>query len=278
VLDILRLIRVWNCFLAMAGVWVGAYLTLLVPTYYRSLMAGLAAFLVCAAGNVLNDVLDIEIDRVNRPQRVLVRGALSLRFARILAIALAGTAVAIAIAVNLEVTAIVIIGLLLLAAYNYRLKRIPLISNLTIAVLSGLTFMAGGFSKGSNLALLLPGPLIPATFAVLFHMVREIVKDVEDIEGDSRLGVRTLPQVIGVSKSLLVGLSLFFVLVVLTYIPVIEGWFGRAYQIITVYGVDLPLLALLIFVWGSPTPRMLRVGSIGLKAGMLLGLVALLVA
>jgi hypothetical protein len=72
------------------------------------------------------------------------------------------------------------------------------------------------------------------------------------------------------------GLILFFVLVILTYIPILTGWFGGAYEIITVYVVDLPILGLLIFVWGSPTRRMLRIGSAALKLGMLLGLVALL--
>ena len=262
----------------MAGVWIGAYLTWLQPVYYGPLISGFSAFLVCAAGNILNDLRDIEIDRINRPERVLVRGAVSLRFAWLLTIGCAVVAVILAIAVNLFVLAAVTVALLLLLAYDFGLKKIPVIGNLTIAVLSALVFITGGLAVGPKLALVLPGPLIPAVFAILFHMVREIIKDVEDINGDRRLGIKTLPQVIGVSPSLLIALLLFFVLVILTYIPIVEGWFGRAYEIITVYVVDLPLLALLIFVWGNPTPKMLRVGSVGLKFGMLLGLVALLVS
>jgi geranylgeranylglycerol-phosphate geranylgeranyltransferase len=277
-LDIFRLIRVWNCLLATAGVWVGAYLTWLKPMYYGPLMAGSAAFLVCATGNVFNDLRDIEIDRINRPDRVLVRGAISTGQAIWLAIICAVAAIVLAVAVNWLVLVAVLAALVLVLAYDFGLKKIPVVGNLSIAVLSAFTFMTGGLSIGPKLALVLPGPLIPAVFALLFHMVREILKDAEDIEGDRRLGITTLPQIIGESKSLMVALLFFFVLVVLTYIPVIEGWFGRAYEIITVYMVDIPLLALLIFVWGNPTRRMLRVGSLGLKLGMLLGLVALLVS
>jgi len=106
--------------------------------------------------------------------------------------------------------------------------------------------------------------------------VREIVKDVQDIEGDRRSGVKTLPQFIGVSASLLAALGLFVILTILTCLPVFNGWFGDTYKIIAVYIVDLPLLALLIFVWGNPSRRMLAAGSISLKLGMVLGLVALL--
>ena len=77
---------------------------------------------------------------------------------------------------------------------------------------------------------------------------------------------------------MLAVLVLFFIMVVLTFIPVLAGWFGRAYEILTIYIIDLPLLLLLIFIWGNPSRKMLRIGSLGLKAGMLLGIVALIVA
>ncbi len=260
----------------MAAVWVGAYLTWLDPVYYGPLVAGLAAFLVCAAGNVINDIVDIDIDRINRPERVLVRGDLSISYARNLAIVLALLALISGVAVNIEVTVAVAAALVLLLLYNLWLKRVRLVGNVVIALLSGLTFMTGGWAVNPQLAMILPGPLIPAVFAVFFHMVREILKDAQDVEGDRRAGVTTLPQKIGVPASVMAGLILFFVLVILTYIPILTGWFGGAYEIITVYVVDLPILGLLIFVWGSPTRRMLRIGSAALKLGMLLGLVALL--
>lgn len=276
--EILKLIRFVNCLLAMVGVGVGAYMTWLSPSYYGPLVAAAAAFLICAGGNIVNDLVDIEVDRVNRPDRVLVRGALSKQYAIVLAVLVNIAAVLLALAVNLTVTTIALVVIALLLLYNLWLKRVPLAGNVVIAALGGLTFMTGGFAIDYVMALTLPGPLIPAAYAFFFHMVREIIKDVEDIEGDSRVGIKTLPQVIGVRNSLSLALLLFLILVVLTYLPILAGWFGAYYQVITVYIIDLPLLLLLIFIWGNPTASMLRIGSLSLKAGMGLGLVALIVA
>lgn len=277
-LEILRLIRVVNCLLASVGVLIGAYMTWLIPEYYGPTVAAIAAFLVCAAGNIINDIVDIEIDRINRPRRVLVRRAVSLRMARRLAIAFNVVALIMAGLVNWWVagTALVTIGLLV--AYNLYLKRVPLAGNAVVALLAGLTFITGGLAVDPGLVWRLPGALIPAVFAVFFHLVREIVKDVQDIEGDSRAGISSLPQIVGVSNSLMIALGLFVVLVVLTYIPILQRWFEQPYETITVYVVDLPLLALLIIVWGNPTRILLTVGSAALKVGMALGLVALVLS
>jgi geranylgeranylglycerol-phosphate geranylgeranyltransferase len=275
IIHTLKLIRVVNCLLAAFGVVVGARMAWTFPVYYGPALTAMAAFLVCAAGNALNDLSDIEIDRINHPGRVLVAGELTTRYALILSIVLNVLAVVLAVAVNLEVTAIVVFAAALLVLYNLWLKRLPLIGNLAVALLAALTFMAGGFAVDSILALTLPGPLIPAVFALLFHFVREIVKDVQDMEGDRRAGYRSLPLVIGQSKSLIIALVLFIILLLCILVPIWMGWFGRTYEIITVYIVGLPLLGLLVFLWGNPNPRMLRIASNGLKVGMVLGLAAL---
>ena len=140
------------------------------------------------------------------------------------------------------------------------------------------TRQPGGLAVDSLLTFTLPGPLIPAVFAFFFHLSREILKDVEDIEGDRFVGVKTFPQIVGKSKAVLAALGVFFVMAVLTFIPVFAGWFGLAYEILTIYVIDLPLLLLLIFIWGNPSPRMLKIGSMALKAGMLLGIMALIMA
>lgn len=248
------------------------------PVYFGPVVAALAAFLVCAAGNTINDLRDIEVDRINRPERVLVRGAVSPALARNLAIGCNLAALILAAAVSLWLTAVALITILLLLAYNFRLKRIPLAGNIVVALLAGMTFLTGGMAVDPYLAFRLPGPLIPFAFAFFFHLVREIVKDVQDIEGDRQSGVKTLPQIVGVSASLLTALALFAVLTVLTCLPILSGWFGDTYKIIAVYVVDLPLLALLIFLWGNPNRTMLAVSSAALKAGMVLGLVALILA
>jgi len=277
-LDTLRLIRVVNCLLAMVGVWIGAYLTWFGPSFYGPTVVSIAAFLACAAGNALNDLVDVETDRINHPHRVLVRNRLSHRFVRNLVVVLNIGALAIGAAVSWAVLAVGAVTVGLLVAYNLKLKRLTGAGNAAVALLAGLTFVTGGLAVDPVLAFRLPGPLIAGAFAFFFHLVREIVKDVQDMEGDRAAGLTTLPLRIGASHSLTIALGLFVVLVILTYVPVFQGWFGRAYEIIAIYLVDLPLLALLIIVWGYPNRRMLAVASSALKAGMVLGLVALILS
>ncbi len=274
--ETVRLIRIVNCLMAALGVWVGARLTPSDWVLYDTTMAALAAFLVCAAGNAINDLVDTEIDRINRPERVLVRGALSRGYATGLAIVMDVLAVIVAMTVNWAVTGVVVLAIALLMLYNCRLKQTILAGNALVALLGSLTFITGGLAADFEGAWRLPGPLIPAVFAFLFHLVREIVKDVEDIVGDSHRGVVTLPQITGVRPALTVAAVLFVVLALLTLAPIQAGWFGRWYYVITVYFIDLPLLGLLIAVWFRPQREMLRLTSIALKIGMALGVVALI--
>lgn len=276
--DTMRLVRIINCLLAAAGVWVGAYMTWVEPAYLKPALAALATLLVCAAGNVVNDLVDIRADRMNHPERMLVTGALTKHYALLLAVACNVAALVLAVFVNLDTLVAVFVAIVFLMAYNFALKNMPVAGNVVVGVLGGLTFLVGGMAVDPVLAWILPGPLVPAAFAVLFHLVREIVKDAQDIEGDRVVGASSLPLTFGTRAALSVALVLFAVLVLLTIVPVLMGWFGQTYKIITVYVIDLPVLMLLIFVWGNPTARMLSIGSAALKAGMALGVVALLVA
>ncbi len=267
-----------NCLLAMVGVWVGAYLTWFKPLFYAPGITGFAAFLVCGAGNAVNDCVDIDIDRINRPNRVLVKGTLSRRYALILAAVLNLAAVGLAMTVSREVTVVGMITVALLYMYNFRLKSVPVVGNVAVAFLAGLTFVTGGIAVDFYFAFDLPGPLVAFVFAFFFHLVRETVKDVQDIDGDRAVGISTLPQVIGVQKSLMFALALFFLLVILSFLPLLYGWYGTWYKIIAIYVMELPILGFLIFLWGNPTPVMLRIASVVLKAGMVLGIAALLTA
>jgi len=264
--------------MAMVGVWIGAHMTWIVPRFYGPAIAGLAGFFICAAGNVVNDLVDIELDRKTRPRGVLVKGTLSHRYAFALALVLNVAAVALAasVSITLAIMAVVVAGLLYL--YNYWLKKVALLGNLTVSLLAGLTFITGGVAVDPNFAFELPGPLVGFVFALLFNMVREMVKDVQDIEGDRAAGINTFAVLVGSQKALLLALVFFFILVILSFLPVLYGWFGNWYKIIAIYVVELPLLAFLIFLWGDPTPTMLKIASAFLKIGMALGFVALVMA
>lgn len=251
-------------------------MTWLDPEVVNPLLASIAAFLICASGNIVNDIVDIDIDRVNRPDRVLVQGRLSMQFAIFISIVFNIIAVLCTVFLNLYSIGMAVLAICLLYLYNYKAKRIPVLGNLFIALLSGMVFLTGGLAVNVELTLALPGPLIGAVFSILFHLVREIIKDTEDIEGDMSVGVKTLPQMIGERKSVIVAGIIFLLMTLTTYYPILKGWYGDWYKLITVYFVDLPILAFFIFLWGNPTKKMLSITSIILKIGMGLGILALI--
>ncbi len=278
IIPYLIIIRPINCLIAALSVWVGAMMTWLEPQILSPLLTSIATFFVCASGNIVNDIVDIPIDRISRPDRILIQKRMSTASAYLFSIILNLTALGIAAFVRLDVfiAALTAVGLLYL--YNYKAKQIPIVGNLIIALLAGMVFITGGLAIGRTLAFTLPGPLVGALFAFLFHLVREVVKDAEDVEGDLQAGIKTLPIMFGVRFSIVVAMILFLILTLCTYVPILKGWYSESYKILTVYIVDLPLLGFLILVWGNPTKKMLSVGSFLLKIGMAIGITALIIS
>ena len=153
-------------------------------------LAGISTALVTAGGNVLNDLLDLEGDRVNHPDRPLVTGEVSVRTARGLAAGLFVLGAVIVIPVALAeplVAVILVVAVALLLGYEFRFKQVGFGGNLVVAFLTGMVFLYGGAAAG-NPVILLPF----AAMAFLATLSREVIKDMEDVAGD--VGRRTLPQ------------------------------------------------------------------------------------
>jgi len=165
--------------------------TLTPPT----LLLAVAVGLITAAGNVINDVYDVEIDRINRPDRPIPAGLISLGGAKAYTVALfAGGLLAAALTTAL-CFAIALANVVVLVAYAVRLKRTPGIGNLAVAYLTASVFLFGGAFAGveglvQNLTL--------AGITFLATIAREVLKDAEDVDGDAAGGARTLPMLIGV--------------------------------------------------------------------------------
>ncbi|MFA6108651.1 MAG: geranylgeranylglycerol-phosphate geranylgeranyltransferase [Candidatus Latescibacterota bacterium] len=267
--SVLILARPLNCLITGLSVVVGALTAGIPPSSQRLFLAALAAALVTGAGNALNDVLDLEIDRVNRPGRPLPAGGLSPRQAVLAAVVLAVTGMLAAAAVSpvhLGITALVLAGL---AAYSLRLKGTVLWGNLLVALLGAVAFPYGALTTGT-----LGRAWIPAGFAFLFHLGREIVKDIEDIAGDRAGHARTLPLVHGPRRAAGVAVAVFALLVPFTWVPWLTGAYGLRY-LAAVLAVDLLLvwttLCLIRRPTGLPDGRLGRL----LKSGMLVGLLAI---
>ncbi|WP_210520668.1 geranylgeranylglycerol-phosphate geranylgeranyltransferase [Hymenobacter terricola] len=161
----------------------------------------LAALLVAAAGYIINDYYDVKIDAINRPDRLVIGRVVNRRKAMLAHMVLSGVGVVLAGALH-PVLGVVTLGTaLLLWGYSARFKRVALVGNLSIATLTAalvlLPELQLQLERHDGHSVVWPYALA----AFLLTVVREIVKDVEDMRGDAQHGCHTLPLVWGVART-----------------------------------------------------------------------------
>ncbi len=244
----LRLVRAGNLAVSFVGTIVGGLvargigLTGSSEFWAYVLLAAGSTALVTAGGNVLNDLEDIEEDRVNHPDRPLVTGAISVRGARIVAVGLFVGGIELALPVILVYP---LVGVMLAAAlagmlaYEFRLKAAGLSGNAIVAALTGLVFLYGGAAAGNALVL---APF--AAMAFFATLSREVVKDMEDVEGDRSRA--TLPKRRGLPFAGGVARGAVAVAIVLSVVPVL--WFVAAGSLAGIIYLGLVGAADVVFV------------------------------
>ncbi|MBM3164152.1 MAG: geranylgeranylglycerol-phosphate geranylgeranyltransferase [Bacteroidetes bacterium] len=168
----------------------------------------LSTVLIAGAGNAINDYFDVRADRLNRPNKIVVGKTLQKRWAIIIhwAFNALGFFISLILSISLHSWFFLFIHLFsstLLWVYSVYLKKILFWSNVSIAFLVGLiplislTFfkIAGVKTQHTNVVLLV------SLFAFLINLSREIIKDIQDVQGDQLIKVRSLPIVIGIQRS-----------------------------------------------------------------------------
>lgn len=175
----------------------------------------LSTLLIAAAGYIINDYFDIKIDIVNKPQRVIIGRYLKRRMAIGTHQLLNILGVLCGLLVSYKVALVNIFSVSLLWLYSERYKRQMLIGNVVVSLLTSLALiiLSVHYQENRNLV------FIYSVFAFFISLIREIVKDIEDIRGDSAHGCRTLPIVLGIrgTKQVLYGLILVFGVILLVW-------------------------------------------------------------
>ena len=271
-LPYLLLTRPVNVVIGGLSIFVGALVTGTIQPLHKVLCACLSGALIAAGANAVNDYFDVAIDRQNKPHRPLPSGLIPPRSAFLFANTLLVCGASCGVLVNNAAFVIAALSAALLYVYSYKLKRTVLMGNLAVSLVTGLAFIYGGVAVGR-----VGRALIPAAFALLFHLGREIIKDIEDIEGDRLADANTLPIRFGTHKSLVVATVVFVLLVIATLIPYITFVFSRFYLYIVVLGVDSVLIFVIISMWRRQTSAHYHFLSNLLKADMLIGLIAIYV-
>jgi 4-hydroxybenzoate polyprenyltransferase len=193
----------------------------------------LATFCVAAAGYVINDYYDIKIDAINKPRRQVVGKSVNRRQAMMAHLLLSGIGVLVGCLLGWQVGLINLGATLLLWGYSARLKSYFLVGNLTIGLLSALMVLVVPVHYGSgNTAV-----WAYALFSFLISLVRELIKDMEDVKGDASFDRRTLPIVLGIpaTKWVIYGiLTLFFATVLLAMVYRAHDVFFSLYMLLLI--------------------------------------------
>ena len=267
----LKIIRPVNCVITFISVIVAAFIANenSFPTIIV-LFAAFAAALTAAAGNLINDYFDIEIDKISHSDRPLVTGQVTKNNALILYLLLNLSALILSYVISMVAFGIVLLSIFLLLFYSASLKKMILFSNYIVAWLTGMVFIFGGIVVGNVSA-----AIIPALFAFMINFIREIVKDIQDIKGDLNAGVLTFPAKYGIDKAIVLIIILTIILMLLTLHPFIFGYYKIEYFIVVMVMVNPLLVYFLKSIYKNHSIENLKKMSLLLKINMVIGLIAI---
>ncbi len=265
-----RLLRPVNVLIGALSIGLGAVVTGTLSPLRNVLLACLSGGVITGAANAINDYFDIEIDRINKPTRPLPAQIVTPSGALTWSVFLFGLGIALSLLINGAALGIAATASFLLFLYSWRFKRLPLVGNATVSLVSGLAFVYGGVAVGRFGA-----SLVPAAFAFLFHFGREVLKDIEDISGDRANAARTFPICCGVNAARILISSVFVLLIGVTALPYFLNIYNKFYFTLVVTGVDAYLLYVIWAIWKSTEPHHLHKLSTGLKLDMLVGLLSI---
>ncbi len=238
----IKIARPANLLLVASVVLIAATLFDPFPNFWTFILAVLCPVLITAAGNTVNDICDIEIDRINKPSRPLPSGDLNIERARVFMVVmfilgnLAGLLLGFwSLFISLFVAT------LLLFWYAYRLRHIALVGNIVVSFLSALTFLFAAQAFGD-----LKLGYVPFLLTFILSLVREIVKDLEDMDGDKAHDSKTLPVIIGETPTRVIAgiISVFFI--PLIPIPYVTAMYGKWFLFIAFPGVAIPMLIMMV--------------------------------
>jgi geranylgeranylglycerol-phosphate geranylgeranyltransferase len=234
------------------------------------LLAALSGAITGAAGNVINDIYDVEIDKINRPDRVLVSGKVGTRLAVIFYFLLVTTSLILSYIISIQNLLIVLGATILVFIYSKYFKRLPLAGNLIVATVTGFAFIYGGVAVGNY-----SENIFPSLFAFMTTLIREIVKDIEDMEGDSSFFVNSFPIAYGITKAKRLILSLTILLIIMTTLPFILKIYNIEFFIVIMLILNPFLVYSLKLLFNSDSKVEMRKVSSILKAVMIIGLIAI---
>jgi 4-hydroxybenzoate polyprenyltransferase len=262
------------------------------PDYFSLLWLIVASVLIAAGGYIINDYFDINIDQVNKPNENVLTHSINRRTAILLHLVFSVTGIlATAIAVSFQKWYLIIaniICVILLWLYSTSFKRQFLIGNVVISLLTAWTVLILFFAKvpfvsafGNSDPLTIKFfrvSFLYAGFAFVISLIREAIKDVEDMEGDLRYGCKTLPIVAGllatkIYTTIWIVVLIGALIVLQLYILQFGWWLAVIYSL---FFVVLPLFYLFVKHKNARSPVEFSILSRLTKTIMLTGIISMI--
>ena len=238
VFEIIKLIRPFNITIAIFSSLIvfQLYPHSSIKTLFQLI---LVLIFYMAAGNILNDYLDVKTDKINKPHRILVKYEIN-NYVILLLIAMlfiAGTTLAM-MQSYITFCIATYIAMPFIILYELIFKKIPLIGNIVISFLVGLVFI---FIESGII-----GDIV-YTWKIMFlafglNLIREIIKDIEDIKGDKKSDYATLPISIGVKKTIFIIRMISATFIFFSVSPIYIFAYNFIYFPLIFFLIHLPLL------------------------------------
>ncbi len=238
-------------------------------SWWPVIMAAVTVLLITVSTNAWNDYVDIEIDRVNKPERPLPAGLISPRGALLFSVA--GTALSLLVAVFINQPAFLIAlgSNILLYLYSWKLKCTILWGNAAVAAIVGLCFIFGGVAAGNI------EPVLMLAVTVFFAiMAREILKTMADYKGDQQQSCRTIATAWGKKTARLFVIAFIVTASLAMLATFFIEEYNLAYLLLVVF-ILYPLFAFVIFTARSDaTSMVLEKSSTMIKYGFFIWFLA----
>ena len=242
------------------------------PSAVQAIFGFLAGFLLLAGTMVFNDIQDVQVDRVNSPDRPIPSGRVTIRQAYELSVILSVLALISSLVLGTLTLLTALVALALMAYYNTRGKRTGLLGNAVVSFNVALPFFFGGLAVNSLRPLL----FIFFLLAFLANTAREVAKGIADVAGDSSKGILTVAVTRGPKRAAQLSATFFVVAVLLSFLaPVFD-------QKVSLFYYPAVIIADLGFLYSSyrlirnPTPPTVRKVKTQVLLWMFLGLVGFL--